>query len=170
MGAEIVARAPADGYTILNISTAHTISQTLYPKLNYDLLKDLAPVVLLGGSPLIMAIYPAIPAKNVADFVNWAKTNQMRYASGGVGVISHLSMEMFKQAAKIQGTHVPYKGAGPGMVDLMAGQVHVMVNAIPELYPFAKGGKLRVLGIMAEKRHPFMPDVPRSRSRATRIS
>jgi tripartite-type tricarboxylate transporter receptor subunit TctC len=160
VGAEIVARAAADGYTILNISTAHAISQTLYPKLNYDLLKDLAPVVLLGGSPLIMAIHPSIPAKNVAEFVSWGKTNHLRYASGGVGVISHLSMEMFKQAAKIPGTHVPYKGAGPGMVDLMAGQVHVMVNAIPELFPFAKAGKLRVLGLMADKRHAFMPDVP----------
>jgi tripartite-type tricarboxylate transporter receptor subunit TctC len=160
VGAEIVARAPADGHTILNISTAHAISQTLYPKLSYDLLKDLAPVVLLGGSPLIMAIHPSIPAKNVAEFVTWGKTNHIRYASGGVGVISHLSMEMFKQAAKIPGTHVPYKGAGPGMVDLMAGQVQVMVNAIPELYPFAKSGKLRVLGIMADKRHAFMPDVP----------
>jgi tripartite-type tricarboxylate transporter receptor subunit TctC len=160
VGAEIVARAPADGHTILNISTAHAISQTLYPKLNYDLLRDLSPVVLLGGSPLIMAIHPSIPAKNVAEFVNWGKSNHIRYASGGVGVISHLSMEMFKQAAKIPGTHVPYKGAGPGMVDLMAGQVQVMVNAIPELYPFAKGGKLRVLGIMADKRHAFMPDVP----------
>ncbi|HSQ03388.1 MAG TPA: tripartite tricarboxylate transporter substrate binding protein, partial [Burkholderiales bacterium] len=92
--------------------------------------------------------------------VTWAKGNRLIYASGGVGVISHLSMEMFKQAAKIEATHVPYKGAGPGATDVIAGQVHVMVNAIPELFPHAKGGRLRILGIMAEKRHPFMPDVP----------
>jgi len=160
VGAELVAKSAPDGYTILNISTAHTISQTLYTKLNYSLEKDLTGVVLLGGSPLIMAINPGIPAHNVAELVTWAKSNRLIYASGGVGVISHLSMEMFKQAAKIQATHVPYKGAGPGATDVIAGQVHLMVNAIPELFPHAKGGRLRILGIMAEKRHPFMPDVP----------
>jgi len=160
VGAELVAKATPDGYTVLNISTAHTISQTLYTKLHYSLEKDLTGVVLLGGSPLIMAINPGIPANNVAELVTWAKSNRLIYASGGVGVISHLSMEMFKQAAKIEATHVPYKGAGPGATDLIAGQVHVMVNAIPELFPHAKGGRLRVLGIMAEQRHPFMPDVP----------
>jgi tripartite-type tricarboxylate transporter receptor subunit TctC len=159
VGADLVAKSTPDGYTILNISTAHAISQTLYRKLDYNLERDMTGVALLGGSPLIMAIYPGIPAKNVAELVTWAKGNRLNYASGGVGVISHLSMEMFKQAAKIDATHVPYKGAGPGMVDLIAGQVQVMVNAIPELFPFAKGGRLRILGIMAAQRHPFMPDV-----------
>ncbi len=160
LGADLVAKSTPDGYTILNISTAHAISQTLYRKLDYNLERDLTGVVLLGGSPLIMAINPGVPAKDVAGLVAWAKSNRLIYASGGVGVISHLSMEMFKQAAKIEATHVPYKGAGPGMVDLIAGQVQVMVNAIPELFPFAKGGRLRILGIMANQRHPFMPDVP----------
>jgi tripartite-type tricarboxylate transporter receptor subunit TctC len=159
VGADLVAKSTPDGYTILNISTAHAISQTLYRKLDYSLERDLTGVVLLGGSPLIMAIHPGIPAKNVSDLVAWAKTNRLTYASGGVGVISHLSMEMFKQAAKIDATHVPYKGAGPGMVDLIGGQVHVMANAIPELFPHAKGGRLRILGIMATQRHPFMPDI-----------
>jgi tripartite-type tricarboxylate transporter receptor subunit TctC len=159
LGADLVAKSTPDGYTILNISTAHAISQTLYRKLDYRLERDLTGVALLGGSPLIMAIHPGIPAKNVSDLVAWAKTNRLTYASGGVGVISHLSMEMFKQAAKIEATHVPYKGAGPGMVDLISGQVHVMANAIPELFPHAKGGRLRILGIMAAQRHPFMPDV-----------
>lgn len=160
VGAEIVAKSAPDGYTLLNISTAHAISQTLYKRLNYSLAKDLTPVVLLGSSPLIMGIYPGLPAKNVSELVNWAKSNRLTYASGGVGTISHLSMEMFKMSAGIQAVHVPYKGAGPGMTDLMGGQVNVMVNAIPELGPFAKGGKLRILGIMSEKRHPFMPDLP----------
>lgn len=160
VGAELVAKSTPDGYTILNISTAHAISQTLYSKLNYSLERDLTGVVLLGGSPLIMAIHPSLPAKNVAELVAWAKSNRLIYASGGVGVISHLSMEMFKHATKIDATHVPYKGAGPGMADLIGGQVHVMANAIPELFPHAKGGRLRIIGIMAEHRHPFMPDVP----------
>lgn len=160
VGAELVAKSTPDGYTLLNISTAHAISQTLYSKLNYSLERDLTGVVLLGGSPLIMAINPSLPARNVAELVTWAKSNRLIYASGGVGVISHLSMEMFKQAVKIDATHVPYKGAGPGMADLIGGQVHVMANAIPELFPHAKGGRLRIIGIMAEQRHPFMPDVP----------
>lgn len=160
LGAEIVAKSTADGYTIMNISTAHAISQTLYTKLNYSLARDLTPVVVLGSSPLIMTVYPGVPAKSVAELVAWAKTNRLIYASGGVGVISHLSMEMFKVAAKIDATHVPYKGVGPALPDLMSGQVHVMVNAVAELFPFAKAGKLRVLGVMTEKRHPFMPDVP----------
>ncbi len=160
LGADLVAKSTPDGYTIMNISTAHTISQTLYTRLNYNLERDLTPVVALGISPLIMVVNAGIPAKNVTELVDWAKTNRLIYASGGVGVISHLSMEMFKVAAKIDATHVPYKGVGPAVPDLISGQAHVMVNAIPELLPFTKGGKLRVIGAMTEKRHPFIPDVP----------
>ena len=160
LGADLVAKSTPDGYTIMNISTAHTISQTLYTRLNYNLERDLTPVVVLGISPLIMVVNAGIPAKNVTELVDWAKTNRLIYASGGVGVISHLSMEMFKVAAKIDATHVPYKGVGPAVPDLISGQAHVMVNAIPELLPFTKGGKLRVIGAMTEKRHPFIPDVP----------
>ena len=160
VGADLVAHSTPDGYTIMNISTAHAISQTLYAKLNYSLARDLTPVVVLGVSPLIMVINAGIPARNVAELVDWAKKNRLIYASGGVGVISHLSMEMFKVAAKIDATHVPYKGAGPAVPDLISGQSHVMVNAIPELLPFTKGGKLRVIGSMTEKRHPFIPDIP----------
>ncbi|MEO7727875.1 MAG: tripartite tricarboxylate transporter substrate binding protein [Burkholderiales bacterium] len=160
VGADLVAHSTPDGYTIMNISTAHAISQTLYSKLNYSLARDLTPVVVLGVSPLIMVIHAGIPAKNVAELVDWAKKNRLIYASGGVGVISHLSMEMFKVAAKIDATHVPYKGVGPAVPELISGQAHVMVNAIPELLPFTKNGRLRVIGSMTEKRHPFIPDVP----------
>ena len=160
VGAALVAHSTPDGYTIMNISTAHAISQTLYAKLDYSLERDLTPVVVLGISPLIMVINAGIPAKSVPELVDWAKKNRLIYASGGIGVISHLSMEMFKVAAKIDATHVPYKGAGPAVPDLISGQAHIMVNAIPELLPFTKGGKLRVIGSMTEKRHPFIPDVP----------
>lgn len=160
VGAEIVARSTPDGYTILNISTAHTISQTLYAKLGYSLERDLTPVVWLGGSSLIMVVTPSLPVKSVAELVAWAKGNSLVYASGGVGVISHLSLEMFKGAARINATHVPYKGVGPSIPDLMAGRAHVMINAIPELFPYAKGGRLRIIATLTEKRHPFMPDVP----------
>ena len=160
LAAGMVAKATPDGYTFMNISTAHTISQTLYSRLDYSLERDLAPVVVLGSAPNIMVVNAGIPAKSVAELVDWAKKNRLVYASGGIGVISHLSMEMFKVAARIDATHVPYKGVGPAVPDLISGQAHLMVNAIPELLPHTKGGKLRVIGSMTEKRHPFIPEVP----------
>jgi tripartite-type tricarboxylate transporter receptor subunit TctC len=160
LAAAMVAKSTPDGYTFMNISTAHTISQTLYSKLDYSLERDLAPVVVLANSPLIMVLNTSIPAKNLAELTDWARKNRLIYASGGVGVISHLSMEMFKVAAKIDATHVPYKGVGPAVPELISGQAHVMMNAIPELLPHTKGGKLRVIGALTEKRHPFIPDVP----------
>ena len=160
LAAGLLARTNPDGYTFMNISTAHTISQTLYTKLDYSLERDLTPVVVLGNSPLIMVVNAGIPAKSVAELVDLAKKRKLVYASGGVGVISHLSMEMFKVTAKIDATHVPFKGVGPAVPALLSGEVHTMINAIPELLPHTKGGKLRVIGSMTEKRHPFIPDVP----------
>ena len=160
LAAGILARTNPDGHTFMNISTAHAISQTLYTKLDYSLERDLRPVVVLGNSPLIMVVSATLPAKNVSELVSWSKSNKMAYASGGVGVISHLSMEMFKVAAKIQATHVPFKGVGPAVPALLSGEVHTMINAIPELLPHTKGGKLRVIASLTEKRHPFLPEVP----------
>lgn len=160
LAAELVAKTTPDGYTFMNISTAHTIAQTLYTKLHYSLVRDLTPVVVLASAPLIMVIHPGLPAKNVSELIAWSKKNRLIYASGGAGVISHLSMEMFKLAAGIDATHVPYKGVGPAIPDLISGQAHVMINAVPELFPYAKGGRLRVIATLTEKRHPFMPEVP----------
>ena len=160
LAAGLLARTTPDGYTFMNISTAHTISQTLYTKLDYSLERDLTPVVVLGNSPLIMVVNAGLPAKSVGELVDLAKKRKLAYASGGVGVISHLSMEMFKVAAKIDATHVPFKGVGPAVPALLSGEVHTMINAIPELLPHTKGGKLRVIGSLTEKRHPFIPDVP----------
>ena len=133
---------------------------SLYSKLDYSLERDLRPVVVLGISPLIMVVNAGIPAKNVKELIAEAKKNKMAYASGGVGVISHLSLEMLKVAAKFDATHVPFKGVGPAVPALLSGEVHMMINAIPELLPHTKGGKLRVIGSLTEKRHPFIPDVP----------
>ncbi|HET7158487.1 MAG TPA: tripartite tricarboxylate transporter substrate binding protein [Burkholderiales bacterium] len=160
LAAGLLARSNADGYTIMNISTAHAISQTLYTKLDYSLERDLTPVVVLGNSPLIMVINTSLPAKTVAELIDVARKRKLTYASGGAGVISHLAMEMFKVAAKIDVTHVPYKGVGPAIPALLSGESHMMMNAIPELLPHTKGGKLRVIGSLTEKRHPFIPDVP----------
>ena len=160
VAAELLSRSTPDGYTFMNISTAHAISQTLYTKLNYSLERDLTPVVVLGNSPLIMVVHAGLPAKTVPELVDLAKKRKLIYASGGAGVISHLGMEMFKVAAKIDATHVPYKGVGPAVPALISGEAHMMMNAIPELLPFTKDGKLRVIGSLTEKRHPFIPDVP----------
>ena len=160
LAAEMVAKATPDGYTFMNISTAHTIAQTLYTRLNYSLERDMAPVVVLGSAPLMMVVNPKVPVKNLAELAAWAKKNRLIYASGGVGVISHLSMEMLKLAAGFDATHVPYKGVGPAVPDLISGEAHAMINAVPELFPHAKGGRLRIIGVLTEKRHPFMPEVP----------
>jgi tripartite-type tricarboxylate transporter receptor subunit TctC len=160
LAAGIVARANPDGYTFMNISTAHAISQTLYTKLDYSLERDLTPGVVLGNSPLIMIVNTGLPVKSVAELVDLAKKRKLIYASGGAGVISHLGMEMFKVAAKIDVIHVPFKGVGPAIPALLSGEAHMMMNAIPELLPHTKGGKLRVIGSLTEKRHPFIPEVP----------
>ena len=159
LGTELVAKSSPDGYTLLNISTAQAISATLYSKLGYNLERDLAPVALLGSSPLIIAIHPGVSARNVMEFAGASKQKPLSYASGGVGTISHLSGEMLKRALGFDMTHVPYKGAGPGVADLMGGQVQMMINAVPELFPAVKSGRLRCIGVMAEKRHPFLPEV-----------
>jgi tripartite-type tricarboxylate transporter receptor subunit TctC len=160
LAAEVLAKSNPDGYTFMNISTAHAISQTLYTHLNYSLERDLTPVVVLGNSPLIMVVNAGLPVKSVPELIELAKKRKLVYASGGAGVISHLGMEMFKVAAKIDVTHVPFKGVGPAIPALLSGESHMMMNAIPELLPYTKDGKLRVIGSLTEKRHPFIPDVP----------
>lgn len=159
VGADLVARSAPDGYTMLSISTAHAIGQTLYQKLNYSLERDLVPFAIMGSSPLMMVVNAGVPVKTVPDLVTWAKSNRAAYASGGVGVISHLSMEMFKQAAHIDMTHVPYKGGGPALIDLLAGQVQVHTNDIGLVLSGVRAGKLRAIGMMTEKRHPLQPDL-----------
>lgn len=160
VGAELVARSTPDGHTMLSISTAHAIGKTLYSKLKYDLEKDLAPVAQLGSAPLITVVHPGLPAKNLAEMVSQARAKRLAYGSGGVGVISHLAMEMFKQAAKFDATHVPYKGGGPALIDLLAGQVQLHTNDIGLVLSNVRSGKLRAVGMMTERRHPLQPDVP----------
>jgi tripartite-type tricarboxylate transporter receptor subunit TctC len=159
LGSELVAKAAPDGHTLLNISTAQAISQSLYAKLGYHLERDLTPVILLATSPLIIAIHPGVNARSVRDLIAASKTQPIRFSSGGVGTISHLSGEMLSRAVGFDAIHVPYKGGGPAAVDLMAGQVQMMINAVTDIAPAAKAGRVRVIGAMAEKRHPQLPDV-----------
>jgi len=160
VGAELVAKSTPDGHTLLSISTAHAIAQTLYTKLGYNLERDLAPIAILGSAPLITVVHPSVPVKTVPELVAWAKSNRISYASGGVGVISHLSMEMLKQAARFDATHVPYKGGGPALIDLLAGQVQLHTNDIGLVISAVRSGKLRPIGMMTEKRHALFPDLP----------
>ncbi|MCC6534077.1 MAG: tripartite tricarboxylate transporter substrate binding protein [Burkholderiales bacterium] len=159
-GAEVVARSSPDGHTLLSISTAHAIGQTLYQRLGYSLERDLVAVSILGSSPLITVVNAGVPVKSVPELVKHAKGTKIAYASGGVGVISHLSMEMLKQAGGFDATHVPYKGGGPALVDLLAGQVQFHSNDIGLVLPGIRSGKLRAIGMMTEKRHALVPSVP----------
>jgi tripartite-type tricarboxylate transporter receptor subunit TctC len=159
LGTELAAKAAPDGHTILNISTAQVISQSLYAKLGYNLERDLAPVVLLAYTPLVVTVHNGIAAKTVPDLLTVAKNIKLVNASGGHGTISHLSGEMLKRAVGFNATHVPYKGNGPAIPDMMSGQAHLLINGIPDLLPAIKSGRVRAIAIMADKRHPFLPDV-----------
>jgi tripartite-type tricarboxylate transporter receptor subunit TctC len=159
LGSELVAKAAPDGHTVLNISTAQAISQSLYARLGYNLERDLTPVILLATSPLVVALHPGVNARGVGDLVAASKTQPIRFSSGGIGTISHLSGEMLSRAVGFSAIHVPYKGGGPAAIDLMAGQVQMMINAVTDIAPAAKAGRMRVVGAMAVKRHPQLPDV-----------
>jgi tripartite-type tricarboxylate transporter receptor subunit TctC len=160
IGAQIVAKSPADGYTLLNVSLAHAINATLYQNLPYDVLRDFEAVSLLGSSPLLLAVNPGIPPKSVAELVAYAKVRPLNFGSGGAGAISHLSGELFKRAAKIDLAHVPYKGGSLAANDLMSGQIHLMFNAVPELIQFVKAGRLRALAVTSRERYPLVPELP----------
>lgn len=159
LGTELVAKSAPDGYTILNISTAQVISQSLYAKLGYSLERDLAPVVLLAYTPLVVTVHTGVPAKTVTDLATAAKSIKLVHASGGFGTISHLSGEMLKRAFNFNAAHVPYKGNGPAMTDMMSGQAHLLINGVPDIGPGIKSGRMRAIGIMSEKRHNLLPDV-----------
>ena len=159
LGTELVAKSAPDGYTILNVSTAQVISQSLYAKLGYNLERDLAPVVLLAYTPLVVTVHNGIAVKTVPDLVAVSKAIKMVHASGGHGTISHLSGEMLKRAVGFDATHVPYKGNGPAIPDMMSGQAHLLINGIPDLLPAIKSGRVRAISIMADKRHAFLPEV-----------
>jgi tripartite-type tricarboxylate transporter receptor subunit TctC len=159
LGTELVAKSAPDGYTILNVSTAQVISQSLYAKLGYSLERDLAPVVLLAYTPLVVTVHNGIAANTVTDLVAVAKNIKLVNASGGHGTISHLSGEMLKRAVGFDATHVPYKGNGPAIPDMMSGQAHLLINGIPDLLPAIKSGRVRAIAIMADKRHAFLPEV-----------
>ncbi len=162
IAAETVAKAPPDGYTWLLTTGAYTTLVGLYPKLPYDLERDFAPVSLLATIPFLLVAHPSLPVKSVAELLKLARARpgQLNYASGGTGTTSHLAGEMFKDMAKVNIAHVPYKGVAPGVIDLLSGQVHMMFAVMQSALPYAKAGKLRALAVSAGKRSASAPDLP----------
>lgn len=162
VGAELVARAPADGYTLYAYSIANTINMSLYPKLGYDSIKDFEPIGMIAKIPNILVVNPNLPIKTVADYVRYAKDSKdgITFASSGSGSSIHLSGEMFKMQAKIQMLHIPYKGSAPAVTDLLGGQVESMFDNAPSSLPHVQAGKLRPIAITSAQRSPSLPDVP----------
>jgi tripartite-type tricarboxylate transporter receptor subunit TctC len=160
IGAEWVARSAPDGYTLLVATTAHAINASLFKKLNYDVLKDLAPVSLLTQGPLVLVTQPQSPWHNVRELIDWARRQPVTFASSGNGQSTHLSAELFNAMAGIKMIHVPYKGSAPALSDVMAGQVHVMFDTSLTAMPLVRSGKLKALGVTSEQRSSVVPGVP----------
>src|SRR3954466_11140198 len=162
IGVEFVVNAPADGYTMLLVNPANGINATLYKDLPYNFIRDIAPVAGIVRTPNVMEVPATLPVKSVAEFISWCKSNpgKVNMASSGSGTSVHLSGELFKSMTGCQMLHVPYKGAGPALPALIAGEVHVMFDNLPSSIPHIKGGRLRALGVTSAQRDPNLPDVP----------
>ena len=162
IGAEAVARSPADGYTLLVATTAHAINMSLFRKLGYNTLKDFAPVSPLTHGPLVIVANPALPAQNVRELIALAraKPGAINFASSGNGQSTHLSGELFNAMAGVKMTHVPYKGSSPALTDVMGGQASLMFDTMLSAMPFVKSGKLKALAVTSAKRSPAAPDLP----------
>lgn len=162
IGSEVVAHAPADGYTLLLGGVPNTANRALFQKLSYDTVKDFAPVVLVDTAPNILAVHPSVPAKSVKELIALAKVRKglLTYASAGIGSSNHLSGELFRVMAGIDIIHIPYKGGGAAVVDLVAGQVSMYFGTTPSTLPLVKSGKLRALGVTTAKRTVAAPDLP----------
>jgi tripartite-type tricarboxylate transporter receptor subunit TctC len=159
---EAVARSPADGYTLLLVTASNAINATLYDKLSFDFLRDIAPVAGVIRYPLVMQVNPAFPVQTVPEFIAYAKANpgKVSYGSGGHGTSIHVASELFKMMTGVNMIHVPYRGGAPAMTDLMGGQVQVVFNPVPESMEFIKAGKLRPLAVTSATRSEVLPDVP----------
>jgi tripartite-type tricarboxylate transporter receptor subunit TctC len=162
IGTDIVAKARPDGHTLLVASMGVAVNAALYPKLPYDTLKDLAPITTLGEQPNIMVVHPSIAAKSLGELLALAraKPGQVTYGSGGVGSNSHLATVLLVQMAKADLLHVPYKGLGPAIVELVGGQVQLVVSNVSTALPHVKSGRLRLLAVTSGKRFPLFPDTP----------
>jgi tripartite-type tricarboxylate transporter receptor subunit TctC len=162
IGTEVVVNSPPDGYTLLLVNPANGINATLYKKLPFNLLRDIAPVAGITRTPNVMEVTPSFPARNVAAFIAYAKANpgKINMASSGNGTSVHLSGEMFMAMTGIKMTHVPYRGAAPAITDIIAGTVDVLFDNLPSSIEFIRSGKMRALAVTTDTRNPGLPDVP----------
>jgi tripartite-type tricarboxylate transporter receptor subunit TctC len=162
IGTEIVARSEPDGHTLLAVDTSISINPGLFPRLPYDTERDLAPVCLLARAPIVLVVHAGFPARTIGDLVRMAKERPgtLAYASGGNGSPTHLAGEMLRFAADIQITHLPYRGSGPAMNDVIAGHVPMTFNGLSASGPHIESGRVRALAVTGEARAPAFPDVP----------
>ena len=163
IGSDLVAKAPPDGHTLL-IGTVGslTINPSLYKRMPYDPIRDLTPIAYFGSTPNILVVHPSLPVKSVRELISLArsKPGQLNYASAGTGGSVHLAGELFKSMAKVDMIHVPYKGSGPALIDLLGGHTQLMFSTMPPALPHAKSGRLRALGMTGVRRSPLVPDLP----------
>jgi tripartite-type tricarboxylate transporter receptor subunit TctC len=162
IGTEMVARAPADGYTLLLVNLTHAINATLYEKLNYNFIRDFAPVAGIVGVSNVVEVHPSVPAKTLPEFIAYAKANpgKINMGSAGNGSSSHMAGELFKMLAGVNLVHVPYRGQGPAMTDLLGGQLQVIFATTPGTTEFVRTGKLNALAVTTATRADALPDVP----------
>jgi len=160
IGADAVAKAPADGYTLLAATIAHSSGVSLFPKAPYQFQKDLQPAAILGMIPLVPVVRSDSPIRSLKDLVATSRTKALNGGSGGNGTAAHLALELFKSVTGANIQHVPYKGGAAAMTDLLGGQTDVIFALVPECLPYVKSGRLRALAVTSEKRFPLLPDVP----------
>ena len=162
VGTEHVSRAPADGYTLLFVSSPHSVNPGMYAKLPYDTLRDFAPVSLIALSPYFLVVHPSLPVRNVKEFVAFAKRrpDDILYGSGGTGSSAHLTAELFNQMAGVKLREVPFKGAGPALIGTLTGEVALVFGNALTVKPHIESGRLRALGIASEKRSASAPGIP----------
>ena len=161
LGIELAARATPDGYTILLASSALTINAAVMRKPPYDAQRDLAPISLVFEQPGVLTVHPSLPANSVQELIAYARANpgKLRYGSSGVGTVINLVSELFKYQAKVDIVHVPYKGVAPAMIDLVGGQIEMVMSGTTNAVPLVKAGKVKALGVTSKKRVPVLPDV-----------
>jgi tripartite-type tricarboxylate transporter receptor subunit TctC len=162
IGTDLVAKAPADGYTLLGVALPFAVNATLYARLPYDTLKDFTGVIHAGDTPNMLVMHPSVPANSIKELIALAKAkpNQLNYASTGNGTSNHMSMELFKLMTGTQIVHIPYKGSAPALTDLMGGHVMMIFDNMPNVLPHAKAGKMKAVAITRLKRSELAPEVP----------
>src|SRR5215470_11866658 len=162
VGAEAVINSPPDGYTMLLVGSPNAINATLYEKLNFVFLRDIVPVASFARTTLVIEVHPSMPVNTLPELIAYAKANpgKVNYASAGIGTPQHVSAEMLKIMTGVNMVHVPYRGSAPALVDMLAGQVQVMIDPLPASIEFVRTGRLRPLAVTSEKRWPALPDVP----------